>query len=105
MEEETKLDKEFIEVATGQPAGLLMDSVEFTYINNSEVVGSNWDVRIAFGDRPGAGKLSPKFGITMSFQHAKALGEVLAQIVEKVEKEFGKITYKISPSQQSIAQK
>ena len=55
----------------------LLQTVSFVYVNTSGVQGSNWDIRIAFGDRGPTKQVEPKVGIIMSHQHAKALLKAL----------------------------
>ena len=69
----------------------LLHEVSFVYVNTSAVQGSNWDIRIAFGDRGPTKQIEPKAGIILSHQHAKALLKSLEGIVKITEEKFGEI--------------
>jgi hypothetical protein len=60
-------------------------------VNTSAVQASNWDIRIAFGDRGPTKQVEPKVGIILSYQHAKALLKALQSVVKITEEKFGEI--------------
>src|SRR6266849_3013310 len=66
----------------------LWDKVSYTYVNSSQTVGTNWDVRIVFGERFGT-KVEPRMGVVMSHQHAKAFLGTLGSTIERIERAIG----------------
>ncbi len=76
------------------------EKVNYIYINNTFLFGSNWDVRFVFAERLPSGAVVPRTGIVMSHQHAKALLGVLAENVKNIEALMGEIKYRPSTVQQ-----
>ncbi len=70
------------------------DQVEYFYINNTQFSGSNWDIRLVFSETLPSGKIRPRVGVVMSYQHAKALAETLAVNIAGLENVMGEIIYK-----------
>ena len=77
----------------GKDTEELLDQVNYTYVNTTGMLGTNWDFRIAFGDRLSSGKVESKLGVVMSLPHAKAFLEALQVMVERVEAKYGKIKH------------
>lgn len=73
----------------------LQERIPSVYTNSANVVFSNWDASIDFGEILGEfeGKLriAPKIRITMSLQHAKAFLQVLKDNLAAFEARFGEI--------------
>lgn len=73
----------------------VQERVPSIYINSANVMFSNWDASINFGEILGEveGKLVvvPKLRVTMSLQHAKAFLKVLKDNLEAFEQHFGEI--------------
>ena len=65
--------------------------MDFIYVNAVETFGSLWDLRIVFGDRKPNGEMDRRTAIVMSHRHAKALTQVLAHQVRRLEKAYGDI--------------
>jgi hypothetical protein len=70
----------------------LLRNVEYMYVNTSKMIGNNWDVRLAFGERV-LDKVSPRIGLSMSHQHFKAFVGALNLQLEKIEQLFGVIEF------------
>lgn len=98
-----KSEKLSSEIELNSNASLPPDAYEkinFIYVNNTFMSGSNWDVRFVFAERLPTGKVEPRVGIVMSHQHAKALLETLAVNVRNIESLVGEIKYKPSLQQE-----
>ena len=78
----------------GQEAERILGQVtDFTYVNASFASVSNWDVRFVFGERLPSDNIEPRAAIVMSHQQAKALSEMLARNIEKLEAVMGPIRW------------
>jgi hypothetical protein len=79
----------------------LWEKVPYTYVNSSQTVGSNWDVRFVFSERLPNDTVQPRVGIVMSPQHAKALLGALTTTIEKLEGMLGPIKFDAEKSEKS----
>ena len=65
--------------------------LNFVYASAVETFGNLWDLRIVFGDRKPNGGIDRRVAVVMSHRHAKALTQILANQIKRLEKAYGDI--------------
>lgn len=65
--------------------------MDFIYASAVESFSNLWDLRVVFGDRKPNGDIERRVAIVMSHRHAKALSQILANQVRRLEKAYGNI--------------
>ena len=88
------------------PTPIASPQVPRAYANAVAVEGGLYDVALTFGVRVGAGggSVEPGVQVLMSWEHARALVDVLAGLVEKYEAEFGDVR-KVEQAAAAIAER
>jgi len=71
----------------------VLEKIQYVYVNNTYLYGSNWDIRFVFAERSPSDKVEPRVGIVMSYQHAKAFLEVFTTQIKNIESAMGEIKY------------
>ena len=69
----------------------MMRDVNYTYVNTTGFTATNWDVRIGFGDRLPSGRIDPKFGIIMSYEHARIFLKIMSATIDKTKAQLGQV--------------
>jgi hypothetical protein len=91
---------EFLKTETKTPeqlqaeADALVNQVkDYIYVNASYLSVSNWDLRLVFCERMPYGETVPRTAVVMPHSQAKALSQLLAKNVQKLEEAMGEIRW------------
>jgi hypothetical protein len=79
----------------------IVGDVEYLYANYAQIVATDTDLRIGFGDRrPPIGKVKPLVGIVMSHEFARQFVQIVARIGPALEKAKATLETQPQPPQE-----